>query len=138
MNSMFFSSFVKPVISKTWWKINLAMHFFLTGFMESERKVIKSSARSYLGFQTPRWTWRRNASKKRYSRDLKPCSGLCSESSEETPLFCQENWWDESGQWRNDSFYLYQTILKISEKMFAVHRERIEVEGWKHCVLYIG
>lgn len=49
--------------------------FFPSAFMESERKVVKPGASSYLAFQTPRWTWSRKMSQKRYIDDLEPCRG---------------------------------------------------------------
>lgn len=78
--------------------------FFPSTFMESERKVVKPGASSYLAFQTLRWTWSRKMSQKRYNTDLEPCGSQCSGSPEETPLLRQENWWDERSQWRNDKF----------------------------------
>jgi len=105
--SVFFSSFTKAVISTTLWKKKKKTWpgiFFPSAFMESERKVVKPCASSYLAFQTPRWTWIRKMSQKRYNNDLEPCSSQCSGSPEETPLFRQENWWNKRSRWRNDKF----------------------------------
>ncbi len=70
--SVFFSSFTKVVIQLG--GKNLARHFFPLP-LESERKVVKPGASSYLAFQTLRWTWSRRMNQKRYIDDLEPCSG---------------------------------------------------------------
>lgn len=70
--SVFFSSFTKVVIQLGGKKPGQA--FFPCAF-ESERKVVKPGASSYLAFQTLRRTWSRRMSQKRYIDDLEPCSG---------------------------------------------------------------